>query len=151
MAPVGYLSCPHARPTHTVAGSSRPDRLGADGAVAGGRLAAAVSRGRARNDRDGYQDAAWIDREFRAAEGLRIGFGFITWDLTRAPERLEAGAGVASRRGHALLRRRDAVDRDVAPAGEIVRRLVAETGATLARLRHGDGAEPSWPRAAGDT
>ena len=41
--------------------------------------------------------------------------------------------------------------RDVPPAGEIVRRLVAETGAALARLRHGDGAEPSWPRAAGDT
>ena len=41
--------------------------------------------------------------------------------------------------------------RDVPPAGEIVRRLVAETGAAFARLRHGDGAEPTWPRAAGDT
>jgi hypothetical protein len=42
--------------------------------------------------------------------------------------------------------------RDVAPAGEIVWRLVAETDATLARLRP-DRAEvdPSWPRAAADT
>ena len=310
------------------------------GAVAGGRLAAAVSRAGALGMiGTGYQDAAWIDREFRAAEGLRIGIGFITWDLARAPERLEAalawrpaavmlsfgdatpfvepirragarlllqvqsleaarqaatlapdaivaqgteagghgggrsllallpavvdavgsipvlaaggigdGRGIAAclalgasgvlvgsrfyaaeeslaapagrermvrGSGDATLRTRvfdivrqlpwpaeftgrvlrnqfterwhsderglrDAVDReqpryaaaveqadfdtaavwagegidlirDVPPAGEIVRRLVAETGATLARLRHGDGAEPSWPRAAGDT
>ena len=41
--------------------------------------------------------------------------------------------------------------RDVASAGEIVRRLVAETDAALARLRHHDAADSSWPRAAGDT
>jgi nitronate monooxygenase len=42
---------------------------------------------------------------------------------------------------------------DVAPAGEIVDRLVAETDAALARLRHGSRGEPepSWPRAPGDT
>ena len=41
--------------------------------------------------------------------------------------------------------------RDVAPAGEIVGRLVAETDAALARLRHGDGPGSSWPPAAGGT
>ena len=43
--------------------------------------------------------------------------------------------------------------RDVAPAGEIVRRLAAETDGALARLRHldEDGLEASWPPAAGGT
>jgi nitronate monooxygenase len=61
------------------------------GGVAGGRLAAAVSRaGGLGMIGTGYQDAAWIDREFRAAEGARIGIGFITWDLAGGPERLDA-------------------------------------------------------------
>ncbi len=60
------------------------------GAVAGGRLAGAVSRAGALGMiGTGYQDAAWIEQEFRAAEGTRIGIGFITWDLARAPDRLE--------------------------------------------------------------
>ncbi len=60
------------------------------GAVAGGRLAGAVSRAGALGMiGTGYQDAAWIEQEFRAAEGARIGIGFITWDLARAPDRLE--------------------------------------------------------------
>ncbi len=60
------------------------------GAVAGGRLAGAVSRAGALGMiGTGYQDAACIEQEFRAAEGARIGIGFITWDLARAPDRLE--------------------------------------------------------------
>jgi nitronate monooxygenase len=61
------------------------------GAVAGGRLAAAVSgAGAFGMIGTGYQDTAWIDREFREAAGARVGIGFITWDLARAPERLAA-------------------------------------------------------------
>ena len=61
------------------------------GGVAGGRLAAAVSRAGALGMiGTGYQDAAWIDREFHAADGARIGIGFITWDLAGGPERLDA-------------------------------------------------------------
>jgi nitronate monooxygenase len=61
------------------------------GAVAGGRLAAAVSRAGALGMiGTGYQDAAWIEREWQAADGARVGIGFITWDLARSPERLAA-------------------------------------------------------------
>ena len=61
------------------------------GAVAGGRLAAAVSRAGALGMiGTGYQDAAWIEREWAAADGARIGIGFITWDLARSPDRLAA-------------------------------------------------------------
>jgi nitronate monooxygenase len=61
------------------------------GAVAGGRLAAAVSRaGGLGLIGPGYLGADWIDAEVRAAAGVRVGLGFITWDLPRAPERLDA-------------------------------------------------------------
>jgi len=61
------------------------------GAVAGGRLAAAVSRaGGLGLIGPGYLGAEWIDAEFRAAAGERVGIGFISWDLARAPERLDA-------------------------------------------------------------
>ena len=60
------------------------------GAVAGGRLAAAVSRaGGLGLIGPGYFGAEWIEAEFRAAEGERVGIGFITWDLARAPDRLD--------------------------------------------------------------
>lgn len=60
------------------------------GAVAGGRLAAAVSRaGGLGMIGPGYLGAEWIENELAAAVGARVGIGFITWDLARAPERLE--------------------------------------------------------------
>jgi nitronate monooxygenase len=61
------------------------------GAVAGGRLAAAVTRaGGLGMLGPGYADEAWIEREFDAAKGERVGIGFITWDLARDPRRLDA-------------------------------------------------------------
>lgn len=61
------------------------------GAVAGGRLAAAVSRaGGLGLIGPGYLGTDWVDAQFVAAEGAPVGIGFITWDLQRAPERLEA-------------------------------------------------------------
>lgn len=59
------------------------------GAVAGGRLAAAVTKaGGLGFVGPGYADRAWIDRELDAAGDTPVGIGFITWDLARAPERL---------------------------------------------------------------
>lgn len=61
------------------------------GAVAGGRLAAAVSRaGGLGLIGPGYFGTEWIEAEFAAAAGERIGVGFISWDLARAPARLDA-------------------------------------------------------------
>jgi len=61
------------------------------GAVAGGRLAAAVSRaGGLGLIGPGYLGTDWLDAQFEAAEDVRIGVGFITWDLARSPERLDA-------------------------------------------------------------
>ena len=61
------------------------------GAVAGGRLAAAVSRaGGLGLIGPGYFGADWIDAELRAAAGERVGIGFISWDLAREPQRLDA-------------------------------------------------------------
>jgi len=59
------------------------------GAVAGGRLAAAVSRaGGLGLIGPGYLDAEWIEAQFALAGGERVGIGFITWDLERSPARL---------------------------------------------------------------
>ena len=61
------------------------------GAVAGGALAAAVSRaGGLGMIGVGYAKEAWIAREFDAAVNVPVGIGFITWDLARAPGRLDA-------------------------------------------------------------
>jgi nitronate monooxygenase len=61
------------------------------GAVAGGKLAAAVTQaGGLGMLGPGYADSTWIEREFDAAEGARVGIGFITWDLARDPKRLDA-------------------------------------------------------------
>jgi nitronate monooxygenase len=58
--------------------------------VAGGRLAAAVSRaGGLGLIGGGYGDEAWLRREFEAAAGARVGCGFITWSLADRPELLE--------------------------------------------------------------
>jgi nitronate monooxygenase len=37
----------------------------------------------------GYGDSAWLQREFGLADGARVGCGFITWSLARAPELLD--------------------------------------------------------------
>lgn len=60
------------------------------GAVAGGRLAAAASRaGGLGLIGPGYHGSAWIEAEFGAAAGERVGVGFISWDLARSPARLD--------------------------------------------------------------
>jgi nitronate monooxygenase len=47
--------------------------------VGGGELAAAVSRGGGLGlIGGGYGDTQWIDEQFEAARGERIGIGFIT-------------------------------------------------------------------------
>jgi nitronate monooxygenase len=61
------------------------------GAVSGGALAGAVSRaGGLGLLGPGYEDEAWIEREFAAADGVPVGIGFITWHLARHPDRLRA-------------------------------------------------------------
>jgi nitronate monooxygenase len=66
-----------------------PVLLAPMGAISGGRLAAAVTRaGGLGFVGPGYHDQEWIDRELDAAEGERVGIGFITWHLARDPRRL---------------------------------------------------------------
>jgi nitronate monooxygenase len=68
-----------------------PILLAPMGAVAGGRLAAAVTRaGGLGFIGPGYHDAAWMEHEFDAAGVERVGVGFITWDLAKDPSRLES-------------------------------------------------------------
>ena len=72
-------------------GIRHPILLAPMGGVAGGALAAAVSRaGGLGLLGPGYHDEAWIEREFAAADGLPVGIGFITWHLARHPDRLRA-------------------------------------------------------------
>lgn len=57
--------------------------------AAGGALAAAVTRaGGLGLIGGGYGDAAWLDAQFDAAAGERVGVGFITWSLLRSPSLL---------------------------------------------------------------
>jgi nitronate monooxygenase len=59
-------------------------------AVAGGELAAAVSRaGGLGMIGGGYGDRAWLTEQFARADGARIGCGFITWSLREQPELLD--------------------------------------------------------------
>lgn len=52
----------------------------------GGALAAAVSRaGGLGLIGGGYGDPAWLDQQFAAAAGARVGVGFITWSLRKSP------------------------------------------------------------------
>ena len=54
--------------------------------VAGGALAAAVSRaGGLGLIGGGYGDPKWIDEQFAAAGGERVGIGFITWSAAQNP------------------------------------------------------------------
>ena len=55
----------------------------------GGALAAAVSRaGGLGMIGGGYGDSTWLDQQFDAANGKRVGVGFITWSLQRSPSLL---------------------------------------------------------------
>lgn len=59
--------------------------------VAGGRLAAAVSRsGGLGLIGVGYADTAWIHKELEEAAPAATGVGFITWYLAEHPEQLDA-------------------------------------------------------------
>lgn len=59
--------------------------------VAGGRLAAAVSRaGGLGLIGGGYCEADWIETEFANAGNTAVGCGFITWRLAEAPQVLDA-------------------------------------------------------------
>ena len=55
----------------------------------GGALAAAVSRaGGLGLIGGGYGDPAWLEEQFEAANGERVGVGFITWSLRKSPSML---------------------------------------------------------------
>ncbi|MEZ5645009.1 MAG: nitronate monooxygenase [Burkholderiaceae bacterium] len=55
----------------------------------GGALAAAVSRaGGLGLIGGGYGDPAWLEDQFAAATGVRVGVGFITWSLRKSPSLL---------------------------------------------------------------
>lgn len=67
-----------------------PILLAPMGAVAGGALARAVTQaGGLGLVGVGYGGADFIERELDAAQGARVGIGFITWDLARDSGRLE--------------------------------------------------------------
>ncbi len=58
--------------------------------AAGGRMAAAVTRGEGLGlIGGGYGDAEWLEREFAEARNTRIGCGFITWSLAKRPQLLD--------------------------------------------------------------
>ena len=70
-------------------GIAHPILLAPMAFVAGGRLAAAVSKaGGLGLIGGGYGEAAWLEREFDLAEGAPVGCGFITWSLARQPHLL---------------------------------------------------------------
>jgi len=57
--------------------------------AAGGKLAAAVSRGGGLGlIGGGYGDPAWLEEQFEAAQGIPVGVGFITWSLRKSPSLL---------------------------------------------------------------
>jgi len=69
--------------------------------AAGGALAAAVSRaGGLGLIGGGYGDPAWLEEQFAAAAGERIGVGFITWSLAKSPALL---TGVLKHRPAAVM------------------------------------------------
>ena len=72
-------------------GIEHPILLAPMGSVAGGRLAAAVTRaGGLGLIGSGYADGDAVRRELTAAGNTPVGVGFITWALDRRPEALDA-------------------------------------------------------------
>lgn len=77
-------------PLTALLGIQHPIVLAPMGGAAGGALAAAVTRaGGLGLIGVGYADEAFINREFDAAGNTEVGIGFITWDLAKAPKRLD--------------------------------------------------------------
>lgn len=72
-------------------GIEQPIVLAPMAAVAGGRLAAAVSNvGGLGLIGGGYaDDTGWLDEQFDLAGGARVGCGFITWSLAERPHLLD--------------------------------------------------------------
>jgi nitronate monooxygenase len=71
-------------------GIRHPVLLAPMGSASGGALAAAVSAaGGLGIVGGGYPDPDWLEREFARAGNHRIGCGFITWALARAPAALD--------------------------------------------------------------
>jgi nitronate monooxygenase len=71
-------------------GISHPVLLAPMGTIAGGRLAAAVTEaGGLGLIGGGYGEKAWLERELAAAGNQRVGCGFITWSLAKAPHLLD--------------------------------------------------------------
>lgn len=71
-------------------GIAHPILLAPMGVMAGGRLAAAVSRaGGLGIIGGGYGDAAWVEQQFAAAGESRVGCGFITWAMAANPALLD--------------------------------------------------------------
>jgi len=59
--------------------------------ASGGALAAAVNRaGGLGLIGGGYGEAAWLEQQFAAADGERVGVGLITWSLRKSPALLTA-------------------------------------------------------------
>jgi nitronate monooxygenase len=70
-------------------GVQHPIALAPMAFASGGVLAAAVTRaGGFGIIGGGYGDAAWLEQQFAAAGGERVGVGFITWSLARNPSLL---------------------------------------------------------------
>ena len=71
-------------------GIEHPILLAPMNAIAGGRLAAAVSNaGGLGLIGGGYGDADWLEQQFAAAGNARVGCGFITWSMARDPKLLD--------------------------------------------------------------
>src|SRR5262245_14009655 len=69
--------------------------------AAGGGLAAAVARaGGFGLIGGGYGNATWLEEQFAAAQGERVGVGFITWSLAKSPSLL---TGVLEHRPTAVM------------------------------------------------
>ena len=70
--------------------------------AAGGALAAAVTRaGGLGLIGGGYGDADWLEQQFAASRGERVGVGFITWSLQKSPDLL--GLALAHRPAAVML------------------------------------------------
>jgi nitronate monooxygenase len=71
-------------------GVNHPVLLAPMDLVAGGKLAAAVTgAGGLGIIGGGYGDEAWLREQFAAAQGARVGVGFITWSLSRQPHLID--------------------------------------------------------------
>ena len=75
-------------------GIERPILLAPMALASGGRLAAAVTKaGGLGLIGGGYADAEWLQTQIGRTEGVRVGYGFITWSLARNPGVLDIALG----------------------------------------------------------